>query len=93
MLCSTLRLLDAELALAANDEARWFGLRAHWLRTYQIEQTCRQRMEAGRLPFKEHLETLYHRRDAELWLKQFLTDKKLPVPTPLRFRLESRGCP
>ena len=87
------RLLDAELAVSDTGAARLAALDAHWLRTYQIEQVNLGRHLAGRIPTKDYMDSLYQRLDATLWLKQFLTEKKLPRATPLRFRLEPRICP
>jgi hypothetical protein len=87
------RLLEAELAVSDIEAARLAALERHWLRTYQIEQVNQGRHLAGRIPTKDYTGSLHQRLDAELWLKQFLAEKKLPTVTPLRFRLEGRVCP
>jgi hypothetical protein len=75
LLTASRRRLESELALARNDTARRAALEEYLDVTRTIEEQNRLRMEAGRIPRGDYLESHYARLEAELWWLQAVPKK------------------
>jgi hypothetical protein len=67
---SSLRLLEAGLALARNNTSRLAAFERHWRFAFESETINRGRFEAGRVPVQDYAESKYVRLEAEIWLAQ-----------------------
>ncbi len=61
-------VLESEQALSENTADQQAALEKYWQRLRLIEKVNKARWDAGRLPFKEYLESRYYRQQAEIWL-------------------------
>jgi hypothetical protein len=65
---SSLRRLDAELALCESEADRIAAMEDHWLRMKLVEQVNKARFDAGRIPIQDFMQSRYFRLDAEIAL-------------------------
>ncbi len=70
------RMLDSELALAANQTAREAAHVRHWKRSWQIEAVNLRKFEAGKATIVESMQSRYARLDAELLWAQARQTRK-----------------
>jgi hypothetical protein len=74
-------LLDSELAVATRDDDRRAALERHWARVWCAEAMNEARWDAGRISFKDYMETRRLRLDAELRLAEAWAGRETPAPS------------
>jgi hypothetical protein len=79
LLGCSLRLLEAEQALAKTETERIAALERHWARCRLIERVNLARYRADRIAIQDYLQSRYFLLEAELWLTQLKRKKDLPV--------------
>jgi hypothetical protein len=78
LLGCSLRLLEAEQAVAQTESERVAALQGHWARTRLFERVNLTRYQAGRITIQDYLQSKYFQLEAELRLSQ-LRKKEMPL--------------